>query len=237
MKVIFYGCKRLLGYSTVLFAVISFSPFEIRSQVRGPKVVSQPQFNLSPDAAAAGIDGLIGVSLTIDRTGNVKKVVIHGGPAWPCKDSSAPSQIDSVRESVKKQLMATVFEPSVKDGKPKEVDVSLQFAVGEAYRRAASKEQAEKDTASDIKVVDAGIINGRAIRLAKPVDRRMYGIVTVGVTIDEQGNVTNAGAVNGHPFLQESARDAACSSKFSPTILHGKPVKVTGVIVYNFSRN
>jgi len=237
MNVIFETCRRLVGYSTVLIAVISFSPFEIRSQVRGPKVVSQPQFNLSPDASAAGIDGLIGVSLTIDKTGKVKKVVIHGGPGWPCKDSSPPSQIDVVREEVKKQLMATTFGPSLQDGKPKEVDASLQFAVGEAYRRAVSEEEAKRRAASDLKVVDAGIINGRAIRLAKPVDRGMYGIVTVGVTIDEQGNVSHAGAVNGHPFLQQSARDAACNSKFSPTVLHGKPVKVTGIIMYKFSRN
>ncbi len=236
MKLIFDRWKWLVGYSSVLITLVSFSHVEIRSQEQRPKIVSQPTFNLSPEAAAAGIDGLIGVSLTIDKTGNVKKVVIHGGPGWPCKDPSPPGQIDIVREEVKKQLMATMFEPPLKDGKPKEIDVSLQFAVGEAYRRAVTEEEGKQRAASGIKVVAAGIINGRAIRLAKPVNRGMSGIVTVAVTIDEQGNVTNAGAVNGHRFLQQSARDAACNSKFSPTILHGTPVRVTGIISYNFSR-
>lgn len=52
--------------------------------------------------------------------------------------------------------------------------------------------------------------------------------------IDEQGKVILAGAVNGHPYLQEAARDAACHAKFSPILLAGQPTKVSGVITYNF---
>jgi protein TonB len=56
----------------------------------------------------------------------------------------------------------------------------------------------------------------------------------VQVTIDESGNVISASAVSGHPLLRASAVDAARASKFSPTMLSGQAVKVTGVIVYNF---
>jgi outer membrane biosynthesis protein TonB len=57
----------------------------------------------------------------------------------------------------------------------------------------------------------------------------------VRVLIDETGNVVSATPVSGHPLLQASAAAAARQSKFSPTMLSGQPVKVSGVIVYNFA--
>ncbi|MEP7038627.1 MAG: energy transducer TonB, partial [Acidobacteriota bacterium] len=60
------------------------------------------------------------------------------------------------------------------------------------------------------------------------------GAVKVQVTVDENGNVTEAKAVSGDPFLSIEAVAAAKNAKFKPTLLSGKPVKVTGVIVYNF---
>ncbi|HEY0378921.1 MAG TPA: energy transducer TonB [Pyrinomonadaceae bacterium] len=88
--------------------------------------------------------------------------------------------------------------------------------------------------------VSGGILNGKAISLPKPVypaiakAARASGTVTVQVTIDESGNVIAARAVGGHPLLQQSAVQAARQAQFSPTMLAGTPVKVTGVITYNF---
>ena len=64
---------------------------------------------------------------------------------------------------------------------------------------------------------------------------RASGTVNVQVTIDENGSVISASAVSGHPLLRQSAGQAARSSKFSLTILSGQAVKVTVVIVYNFT--
>jgi len=55
--------------------------------------------------------------------------------------------------------------------------------------------------------------------------------------IDEHGKVVSAKAVNGHPLLRQVAETAALNARFKPTTLSGIPVKVTGVIVYNFTRN
>ena len=63
------------------------------------------------------------------------------------------------------------------------------------------------------------------------------GKVEVQVTIDENGRVISANAVGGHPVLRGPAEQAARSARFSPTLLSNVPVKVTGVIVYNFQRN
>ena len=63
---------------------------------------------------------------------------------------------------------------------------------------------------------------------------RISGQVQVQVTIDEAGNVISAQAISGHKLLREVCEIAARKSKFNPTTLSGQPVKVTGIIVYNF---
>ncbi len=88
--------------------------------------------------------------------------------------------------------------------------------------------------------ISGGVLNGKAISLPKPayppIARAAHaaGTVVVQVTIDENGNVIAAHAVSGHPLLQGAAVGAARQAKFSPTKLSGQPVKVTGVIQYNF---
>lgn len=88
--------------------------------------------------------------------------------------------------------------------------------------------------------ISGGVLNGKAISLPKPAypaiakSAHASGTVTVQVTVDENGNVIFARPVSGHPLLQASAASAARQAKFSPTKLSGQPVKVTGVIIYNF---
>jgi periplasmic protein TonB len=88
--------------------------------------------------------------------------------------------------------------------------------------------------------ISGGVLNGKAINLPKPayppIARAAHasGTVVVQVLIDENGNVVSAHAVSGHPLLQAAAVGAAKSARFSPTKLSGQPVKVTGVIQYNF---
>jgi periplasmic protein TonB len=88
--------------------------------------------------------------------------------------------------------------------------------------------------------ISGGVLNGKAISLPKPqypqIARAAHasGTVTVQVLIDENGNVVSAHAVSGHPLLQAVAVQAARGARFSPTKLSGQPVKVTGVITYNF---
>lgn len=88
--------------------------------------------------------------------------------------------------------------------------------------------------------ISGGVLNGKAISLPKPTypaiarTARASGQVTVQVTIDENGSVISARAVGGHPLLQAAAVAAARQARFSPTKLSGQPVKVTGVITYNF---
>lgn len=88
-----------------------------------------------------------------------------------------------------------------------------------------------------------GVITGKASSLPKPPYPQMAkavgagGAVNVQVTIDENGNVISAKAVSGHLMLRQVSEEAARKAKFSPTTLSEVPVKVTGIIVYNFTKN
>lgn len=85
-----------------------------------------------------------------------------------------------------------------------------------------------------------GFERGRAIRLPKPTyssiarAARAQGTVKIQVVIDVDGKVIAAAAVDGHPLLYPACLEAARASEFSATKWEGHPVKVVGVIQYNF---
>ncbi|MEO6051748.1 MAG: TonB family protein [Pyrinomonadaceae bacterium] len=90
------------------------------------------------------------------------------------------------------------------------------------------------------KTVSGGVLNGKATSLPKPAYPaaaravRAGGAVSVQVLISESGSVISASAVSGHPLLRAAAEGAARGARFSPTLLSGQAVKVSGVITYNF---
>lgn len=88
--------------------------------------------------------------------------------------------------------------------------------------------------------INGGVLNGKAKTLVKPAYPpaaravKARGAVSVQVVIDELGNISSANAISGHPLLRAAAEEAARSSVFEPTLLEGQPVRVSGIIVYNF---
>jgi TonB family protein len=81
---------------------------------------------------------------------------------------------------------------------------------------------------------------GHALNLPKPPypalarHARAAGRVEVKVIIDVEGNVIAASAVSGHPLLFAASVAAAREARFTTTRYAGKPVKVLGIIQYNF---
>jgi TonB family protein len=88
--------------------------------------------------------------------------------------------------------------------------------------------------------ISAGVLQGKVISKPEPEypaiakAARASGTVTVQITFDEEGKVIAARAVSGHPLLQQAAVDAAYKARFSPVRLSGQPIKVTGLLLYNF---
>jgi TonB family protein len=85
-----------------------------------------------------------------------------------------------------------------------------------------------------------GNLNGRALHLVQPpypvlaIGAHVGGTVVVEIIINESGDVVSARAIAGHQLLQADSIAAARAAKFSPTKVCGEPVRVSGVIHFNF---
>lgn len=99
----------------------------------------------------------------------------------------------------------------------------------------------ETDATPKMQRVSGGVLQGNATRKVQPPYPAIAkaagaeGAVQVSVTVNEVGEVTAASTINGHPLLKEAALDAARQWKFKQTELNGKPVKVQGVLTFNFT--
>ncbi len=84
-----------------------------------------------------------------------------------------------------------------------------------------------------------GMLNSKAIYLPQPEvpSGEASGVVLVQVLIDEQGSVVEARPVSGPQHLHAAAVNAARLARFSPTLMMGEPVKVSGTLSYNFTRS
>ena len=136
------------------------------------------------------------------------------------------------------RLVAMAF---VRSGMDEAVESELWETVRSSLKVAAPVILGMVDRAAKTgSSISGGVLNGKALALPKPdypdIARAAHasGTVVVQVLIDEEGNVISAHAVSGHPLLQAASVAAARQAKFSPTFLEGDPVRVTGVIQYNF---
>jgi TonB family protein len=125
-------------------------------------------------------------------------------------------------------------------GKPREVQGVIVDSADSMPGNAAAPTPSPMATHRPRGPISGGVLNGRAISLPLPAyppiakAANASGTVAVRVLIDEDGKVTDAQAVSGHALLRKAAEDAARTARFAPTQLSGQPVKVTGVITYNF---
>lgn len=103
--------------------------------------------------------------------------------------------------------------------------------------------QRKRDYADPLKqnpILQGGVVNGKAKRLITPIYPpeakavRAGGVVLVQVLIDETGKVIEAKTTCGYDVFARECEGAALKSSFTPTSLNGRPVKVNGIIVYNF---
>lgn len=114
----------------------------------------------------------------------------------------------------------------------------------EKYDRGR-KERAEREERGEaepggMKPVEGGVLNGKAVSKPAPSypaaakNTGVSGTVVVQLLVDESGQVVRAEPLCGHPVLAKASVEAALKARFTPTTLSGRPVKVSGVITYNF---
>lgn len=87
--------------------------------------------------------------------------------------------------------------------------------------------------------ISGGMLNARAIYLPMPEvpPGDASGVVLVAIVVDEQGTVIEARAISGPQHLHAPAVTAARLARFSPTLLMGEPVRVSGTLSYNFVKS
>lgn len=99
----------------------------------------------------------------------------------------------------------------------------------------------EREARGEPDPLEGQVLNGRAVSKAAPSypeearQMRASGTVVVHVTVDEAGKVSRAEALCGHPALVRASEEAVRRWKFTPTLLRGEPVKVTGIVTVNYS--
>ncbi len=128
--------------------------------------------------------------------------------------------------------------------KAEPIDNKTKYTTKGDYSSAELSNPVDKSATTKLvgtpSTLSGGILNGKAMKLPRPkypaAARAVgaSGAVSVQVLIDTEGNVFSAAPVSGHPLLRSASRLAACESKFRPTQLSGLPVKVKGIITYNF---
>lgn len=117
-------------------------------------------------------------------------------------------------------------------------NVSLKPDFGSEKEKAFSAAKAKIFGVDSINPTN--VINGKAVSLPKPeypFEARKLGLigsVPVKVMINEQGDVIRADSICRSDVLGAVSEQAARRAKFSVTFLDGKPVQVTGIIIYNF---
>jgi TonB family protein len=90
------------------------------------------------------------------------------------------------------------------------------------------------------RVVSAGWLNNRALNFANPeypreiTGKRSQARVDVGILTDANGNVETANIIRGPSQFHNAALEAAKRLKFTPTLLSGVPVKVSGWVSFDF---
>ena len=196
------------------------APKIINGGVLNGKAVTLVKPAFPEEAKTAGVQGTVNVEVMIDEGGNV----ISAAAVKP-KDGETELPVEvanawtALRAASEQAALESKFSLTTLSGVPVKIKgvIVYNFVSGT--------------------VIDGGILNGKAIELPDPKypsDVHASGTVSVEVTIDENGNVISATAMSGHPLLLAAAVDAARRAKFSPTLLNGKPAKVTGTLTYKF---
>lgn len=230
-----------LAIIAFLISLLGFSNAAMAQTVpdTAPVMHGAAKYSMPQSAIDAGIDGKVTVAISIDKTGKTTSAVLISQPIWPC-GSSPSGALKELSSTLSDAMMKLSFSPAIKDGKPISDKIGLTF---ELKNPKLEPKPAEIDPVTGKpkpNLVVGGILNGKASFLPQPKypsaarEIQVSGTVSVLILIDEGGKVIRAGAINGPYSLQAVSRAVACEATFKPTLLSGNPVKVSGIITYDF---
>ena len=180
-----------------------------------------------PAAKAAKVAGIVQVQVTISEEG---KVI----------DATALTGHPLLRDAAVEAARQWEFKPTEASGTPVKAQSTLtfNFTLQGEENNANNSNPAQAPKKIN---VSGGVLQGSAIKRASPTyppiakAAKAAGAVQVQVTISEEGKVIDATALTGHPLLRDAAVEAARQWEFKPTELSGQPVRVQGILTFNFT--
>ena len=212
-----------------------------------PTLLKQPKAAMPKDSESTGLSGDIAIRVLVDKSGQVRSAEFADGPGAACPTVANRVIIDA-REAARTAALKARFKPDPTLAEPASFVLNFPFNIVKTAMDPDAPHMSMKLEEMRGGVVynsgatpESGVLNGKALSLPAPQYPRAAlavkanGMVKVLVTIDVDGTMLSAEAVSGHPLLRSAARTAACKATFTPTLLSGKPVKVTGFITYNFN--
>lgn len=228
-------------------ATLAYGQTEIRSAVP----IDLSTVGYPDEAIRTGLDGRVKVNVTVNKKGRVTGVNRVTGPGFVCSQVMR-ADVVAMRKAASEAAMRATFEPATEGGKAVESTITINYDF--AKPPSAKTETPESQTFVTGRAINdrAGSNTGKPSMLSSSVLNRtartiskpnysaaasalgLSGSVSVEILIDTDGTVFSAEPKSGHPLLQAASTSAACESTFAPTLLEGKPVRVSGIIVYNF---
>jgi TonB family protein len=218
-----------LGNTSVWFKIIPNNPVLFSRQAGSKRIM---RYALQFITAYCGDERLTREKLTFyDRNGDVIEIP----PSFDYREPIIPGSVgEGVYDAICKNYTAkaeAASSPKVtENGNPRPMIIIQPY-------NPNPQTPAPKVPSGPI---SGGVVNGKATYLPKPPYPaaakavRAAGTVSVQVLIDEDGNVVSATSSSGHPLLRAAAEQAARDAKFSPTLLNGEKVKVSGILTFNF---
>lgn len=241
------------------FLISGSATFGQPPETAEPRLLTSPKVKVPKEAKESSLGGTVSVRVSLDEAGTVLSIEDVAGPGIVCNSVDRPDVV-AIRNAARGFALRSKFSPAIRDGQAIASTLWVKFdfpggtgtsdfnlddsGKGKRYFSAANAPppdyQGPVNTGDPPRTLSGGALNGKAAELPRPAYPpaapavKAAGSVPVRVLIDELGNIFMAQAVDGHPLLRPSAVRAACSAKFTQTLLSGKPVKVSGIITYNF---
>lgn len=236
-------------YGLLVVAYAQRDPSESERKLLKAPIVSVPEL-----ARTANVGGKVIVGVELFADGSVAKVLSVSGPDWVCPNYS-DGPIDALRETARSAALRARFDVRPADDKkaPKTSFLTFNFpfdadsegensgGLANSGAKVVGNGDVRESSGEAPRIVSGGVLTGKAISLPSPGYPMAAkavgasGTVTVQVLITGDGRVYSAKPISGHPLLQSASRSSACQGRFTPTTLLGNPVKVSGVITYNFA--
>ena len=166
----------------------------------------------------------------LEKVGNFEKAL---------GDYQKTLELDAANEPAKaalQRLQAAMPKPAPPT--PNKIVVQNKETVSPTKNETAATQNVNTNEPANF-----GALNRFASKLAIPVypiierQRNTEGLVTVEITLDEEGKIISAKAVSGPKGLRYAAEEAVRKSKFNPVKVGDKAVKATGFINFNFKAN